>query len=186
MASLFERTLQQLGHFPNPQLQHIIEAASLREIPKNEILLKPGDICESFQFIEKGALYQYLLDEDNQEHILDLHCTGDWALNVQSFTQRKPSESFLTVYSDSVIYELNIHKVHELIEKYPSMMQLGKILGADAFRIGFLDKKMSPKEKYELLVQQKPQLIQAFPLFMIASFLKISPETLSRIRGQIS
>jgi len=184
MGNHFNKTIQEIGNFSPEQVQQIVDASLLRATPKNEIVLKVGEVCNSCYFIDKGAAYQYELNEDSEERIIDLYAAGDWVINVTSFTKREPSKHIIKTYADSLLYELKIDVIHKLIEKHPSFIQMGKVLGADSFRTDIFDQKLTPDLKYDLLIQKKADLLQTFPQHMIASFLKITPETLSRVRGR--
>ncbi len=155
------------------------------EVKKGDSLLNIGDVCSSAYFIISGSFYQYYLDEDYNIKIIDLYSTEDWMLNHRSFTSRKPSHNSIEAFEDSTVYELRIESIHKLIAISHSFLKLGKILDIANNRLEFFDNDKSAREKYHYILTQKPMLIQKFPLAMIASYLKISPETLSRIRKRI-
>jgi len=78
---------------------------------------------------------------------------------------------------------LSIHSIHALVAKSQVFLQLGKLLDLATERTHFFDTSASPAEKYKYLQQNRSKLLQKFPQKMIASYLKIAPETLSRIRS---
>lgn len=184
MSALFQTTIKQLGHFSDADMQEIEALAVKHTFAKNDILLTAGTMCESWFFILEGELYQYEEDSSLQKAIIDLHTSGDWVLNGQSFTQRKPSSSFIAAFTDSLVYEFKIESLHKLVDISPAMLQLGKVLGEASSRLELFDKKLSPQEKYTYFLNVRPVIFQVYPLHMIASFLKMTPETLSRIRGR--
>jgi len=185
MQSPFIKALQQIGHFTLEQLDQIEKLSQRRVIAKKAELLSIGELCDRIYFIEEGALYQYETNEDLEELIIDLHIPNDWVLNPKSFTSRQPSQYFIAAYKDSVVYELHHEAAHELIAQSLAFMQLGRILGEAMKRLEWLDQQLSPDEKYQYLLTHKPALLQNFPQHMIASFLKITPETLSRVRKRL-
>ena len=73
--------------------------------------------------------------------------------------------------------------IHELIARSPVFLQLGKILEGAASRIHYLDNSMSPYERYNDLIKNRPLVQQMFTLKLIASYLNMTPETLSRVRS---
>ena len=78
---------------------------------------------------------------------------------------------------------LNIHDLHALIGRSPSFFVLGKILEEIH---DYQSQKLSPDQKYKLLLEKRPEVIQTFPLKYISSYLGMTPETLSRVRSRIS
>ncbi|MEO0470333.1 MAG: Crp/Fnr family transcriptional regulator [Bacteroidota bacterium] len=149
--SQFKQAILQIGRFTDEQLALIIDAATHRLIDTGEVLLQEGNVCQSCFFLEKGTITQFALNEDSGMDIIDLHITGDWVMNVQSFTQQRPSQYRIQSQSECEIYELDIHRIHQLIEGHPAMFQLGRILGEATSRLEFWDRKRNPQEKYEFL-----------------------------------
>ncbi|PKG42822.1 Crp/Fnr family transcriptional regulator, partial [Psychroflexus sp. MES1-P1E] len=111
--------------------------------------------------------------------------SNDWVINHKSFTTRKPSEYSIQAFEESFIYELSIDAIHRLIAQSQSFFQMGKILEESTSRIDFFDNNNTPDEKYDFIIKNKPSLLQKFPQKIIASYLKITPETLSRVRKRI-
>ena len=185
MENSFLKALQELGHFTSSELEKIKAVSKRSVILKKEKLLSEGQVCESIYFIAEGALYQYEIDEDMEEIVIDLHVANDWVLNPKSFTSRQPSKYFIAAYEETIVFELGIETAHQLIAESPTFMQLGKVLGEAMKRLEWLDQQLTPDEKYQYLLTNKPALLQHFPQHMIASFLKITPETLSRVRKRL-
>lgn len=157
----------------------------LRYIDKNEILLQKGDIAASVFFNLKGLLYQHIQSEEKGHTILDLHLENEWVVNHKSFVTQKPADSSISSFTGGLILELSIESIHYLIGRSLSFLQLNKIMDNAVSRIVLFDNALTPKEKYLYILKNRPQLIQEFPLKMIASYLKITPETLSRVREKI-
>lgn len=99
---------------------------------------------------------------------------------------QKPSESFVQAYAESEILELTVQSLHGLIAESPAFLQMGRILEQATARVHFFDNDLTPIQKYEHLLNNRPQLLQKFPLKIIASYLKITPETLSRVREKLA
>ncbi|MCY1549131.1 hypothetical protein D9M68_852860 [compost metagenome] len=83
-----------------------------------------------------------------------------------------------------VVREISINAIHQLIAASPAFYQLGGLLQKGTERLHYLETTNSASEKYRLLLAEQPEFLQAFPLKMIASYLKITPETLSRLRAK--
>ena len=174
--------LKSVGKFSVEELELIEKHCNLRHIKKNEILLEAGQICSSIYFIVSGSFYQYRIIDIDQ-NIIELHIENEWFLNYSSFISQKPSIDTIKAYEDSEILEMTKHSLHNLIKISPIFFQLGKLLQPITLRTQFFDDSMTPTEKYNYVFEYRPQLLQKFPLKYIASYLKIAPETLSRVRG---
>jgi CRP-like cAMP-binding protein len=153
-----------------------------RQVHKDELLLNKGEVAKSIFFILTGALYQYSLKSDTEYRIIDLHLENDWLLNHKSFVSQTPSDSFMRAFTKSSILEVSIESIHYLIVQSSAFLQLNKILEHSTSRVYFFDDLLTPIQKYQFIFENRPELLQQFPLKIIASFLKITPETLSRVR----
>lgn len=179
-------SLQSIGNFSEADILLVEKELQKRTLKKEEPLLKTGEICQSVFFIEQGFCYQHNFSAGDEQIIIDLHLSGEWCLNQQSFITQKPSATSITAFTDVQVAELNAHSIHHLIKLSPVFFQLGKLLDAASARINFFDKNFSPTEKYLHILEHRPALLHHFPLKMIASYLKITPETLSRVREKLS
>ncbi|MEL6923234.1 MAG: Crp/Fnr family transcriptional regulator, partial [Bacteroidota bacterium] len=167
------------------ELQLLTEVARLKTLVKGDRLLLPGQVCQAVYFVAAGNLYQYQLDDEQLQSIIDLHLPGDWALDARSFTGQVPSQLYLEAYTAASVFELSIHDLHALIARSPRFHQLGRILSAAVDRLQFFDQQSTPDEKYQHILQHQPDLLQQFPQRMLASYLKMTPETLSRVRRRL-
>lgn len=186
MDHLISEFLTKVGRFSEEELMLLKEELQFRTFKKDEILLDKGQICASLSFVLSGAFYQYKIDADENKNVIDLNVTNDWIINHKSFTTQKPSEYYIQAYEESSICLLTIESIHRLIAKSQSFLQMGKILEASISRIDFFDNNNTPDEKYQYILENKPEIIQRFPQKLIASYLKITPETLSRVRNRFS
>ncbi len=178
--------LKKAGEFSEKDSLLLKKELQFRKLKKGEILLKEGKTCSSLCFVVSGSFYQYGIDSELSKNIIDLSITNDWVINHKSFTSRKPSEYSIQAFEDSSFYEISIDAIHRLIAQSQSFLQMGKILEESTSRINFFDNNNTPDEKYLYILKNKPNLLQKFPQTIIASYLKITPETLSRVRKRLS
>jgi CRP-like cAMP-binding protein len=150
-------------------------------VHKQDIMLKKGQVCSSIYFVHKGAFKQ----EDEEEIICNLFAEGEWMLDFKSFASQKPADYSIVATEESELFFLTVHDLHELIQTAPVFFQLGKLMEAGQANLVYQNHRLTPEEKYEMLLHQKPHYIQFFPAKVIASFLGIAPETLSRVRRKI-
>jgi CRP-like cAMP-binding protein len=178
--------LQSLGSFSDKENQRIAQAIEPKHFAENDYLLKQGQVCSSIYWIVSGCAYQYKLNDDLEQQVIDMNVSHNWVFNHRSFTTRKPSEYAIKAFEDSQVYELSIDAIHQLIAESPTFLQMGKVLEEATSRLIFFDNNHSPDEKYQFIIKHKPALLQKFPQKMVASYLKITPETLSRVRRRFS
>jgi CRP-like cAMP-binding protein len=183
---MFSAILRATGTYNDRDVELFEKLANVRQLAKGEMLLMEGEVTKSMFFMLEGAVFQYRLNAEKERDIIDLHLPGDWFFNYPSLIGQKPSESCIAAFADSVVLELTLETIHYLTGKSLAFLQLNKVLEGATSRMAFFDRSLTPLEKYQFILQSRPQLIQAFPLKMIASYLCITPETLSRVRERIT
>lgn len=150
---------------------------------KNDVIVKEGEVCQSLYFIQSGSFFQFQL-KDIDEVIIDLHLEGEWMFNHQSLTEQTPSTTTIKAFSNAEVIALSLVSFHELVSRSNSFLQFSRILNQSHNRTYIFDNSLTPVERYNYIKKAKPQLAKVFPIKMIASFLKIAPETLSRVRAK--
>lgn len=178
--------LNKAGKFSEKESLLLKQELQFRKLKKDEVLLEKGNICSSLCFVVSGSFYQYNIDSEFNKNVIDLYIAKDWIINHKSFTSRKPSVFSIQAFEDSSFYEISIDAIHKLITQSQSFLQLGKILEESTSRIDFFDNNHTPDEKYLYILKNKPNLFQKFPQTIIASYTKMTPETLSRVRRRLS
>ncbi|MBZ4188123.1 Crp/Fnr family transcriptional regulator [Niabella beijingensis] len=174
--------LKDIGPFSESDLLCFEEAAVRRHVNKNELLLKEGMVCRSVFYVLSGLLYQYRSGEI-QEEIIDLHLEKEWVFNHASLIGQSPSTTAIKCFAKSEILELSLERLHALIAASKAFLQFGKIFNQHQARTYLFDNGLSPARKYRYIQEAKPGIAAVFPVKMIASYLKMAPETLSRVRA---
>ncbi|MDP9229672.1 MAG: Crp/Fnr family transcriptional regulator, partial [Bacteroidota bacterium] len=182
MFENFSKTIQNLGKFSEHDFNLLIGHLKAVSFPKDHFLLKEGKICQSIYFVNQGSFRQYHITDTGEEIIQNLFVENDWVLDYKSFTSQKPSASIIQATEISDLLELSVYDLHKLMKTSDSFFQVARIFQYAIEQQEYKSLKASPKEKYTDLLSNKPQLIQRFPLKYIASYLAMTPETLSRVR----
>ena len=174
LARFSESDLDILTHHLKPLLIH-----------KDDCLVKEGKICQSFYFVEHGSFRHYQITDTGEEITQNLYIEKDWLLDYKSFTSQKPSVSIIQAMEDSAVLELSVYDLHKLMKTSDVFFQVARIFqfGLEQKEIGL--QNTTPKDRYQFLLTEKPQIIQRFPLKYIASYLGMTPETLSRVRKSL-
>ena len=175
--------LGSIGQFSSFDLELFENHTTQKCFNKNDVILKEGEACKSLYFIQSGSFFQFQF-KDIDEVIIDLHLEGEWMFNHQSLSEQTSSKTTIKAFSKSEVIQLSLKSFHALAMKSPSFLQFHKILNQTHNRTYIFDNSLTPVERYDYIQKVKPQLAKVFPIKMIASFLKIAPETLSRVRAK--
>lgn len=184
MSKEFINSIQLYASFSDDEIGQVVSHIEEVHLKKGEILLGKGEICKALWFLETGSLRQYYTDENLDEVITNLFVPHMWILDHASFTGQKAAETSIEAFEESTLLKLGINQLHHLIEQSPRFFALGKILESGIHP--FTNPKDTPEKKYTNLITNQPAIIQTFPLKYIASYLCMTPETLSRVRKKIS
>lgn len=162
---------------------------SPKKLRKRQYILQQEDICKNLVFVEKGMLRSYNVDEKGNEHILQFAPEGWWISDIYSFLTAEPSVYNIDALEDSELLLISNSALEQLYEQVPKFERYFRIL-TQANMIAMQRRLTSTlssttEEKYLRLLSAYPDLISRVPQHMIASYLGLTPETLSRVRKRI-
>ncbi len=183
MSHLFFQSMQAIGSFSEHDIEVIRAKLSPKTYEKGDLLLDLKETCNCFWFLEQGSVHSFYLNSELDQVTTGLYIPGDWIVEHTSFTSRTPSTCKFQAFEKTEAHILTIHDLHDLIGQSQVFFQLGKILGNPGQ--GLHRKEQGPDERYLNLLECSPELIKTFPLKHIASYLGVTPETLSRVRKRI-
>jgi CRP-like cAMP-binding protein len=161
-----------------------------KKIRKKQYLLQEGDVCKSIAFVEKGMLRSYTIDDKGGEHIIQFAFEGWWIGDQYSFFTGEPSVFNIDAMEDGELLLLTRPAEEQLMQKLPKFERFFRLLlqnnliAMQRRLIGSLSH--TAEERYNQLVSSCPTIPQRVPQHMMASYLGITPETLSRIRKHIA
>ncbi len=176
----------------DPSLDNLIDqsmdAFELLDLKKNEFLVKEGEVCPYFCYVESGILqHEIVVNDEAITTYLALRNT--FTASLDSFLFKKPSRKSVKAIFDCRLWVLDLGTFCELIEGNAAFGQFyynlieKQICLIDDYRIDLLT--LTPEERYKKLLVTEPQLMQQVPLHYLASFLGISSRHMSRIRKNI-
>lgn len=158
------------------------------EIKKGQNFLNEGDVCKQIGFVQKGLVRQYYY-KNKKEFTEHFSCEGDVFICIESFLRQVPSRLIVEALENTVIYGLPHDEVltlgaecYEIEVLYRGLLENSLILSQvkmDMFRME------TANERYNRLLREQPEIVKRAPLSHIASYLLMTPETLSRVRANI-
>ena len=157
-----------------------------KRLRKGQYFLQEGDVCKYMGFIVKGATRLFADDKKGHEHVLKFGVEDWWAGDYESFHLLTPSKYYVEALEEVDMILITNEQLQELARTIPAIEAMLEALerGAAVANTKRMHAAISlnAEERYEDLARTYPHFIQRFPQNMIASYLGISPETLSRIR----
>jgi len=176
--------IKQIGPLAEHEIEMLRTLAHERAFKKNQLILKAGTICSSFYFLLQGAVYQFKPNANDAKTFTHLNIKNDWIVDNKSFTSQQPSDRNIEAFTDCEMIEVPIQALHKLIKYSQTFLGFARVMNQAEDRVTLLQQAETPANKYQLLEQQFPEIIKTFPLKVIASYLKMTPETLSRVRAR--
>jgi CRP-like cAMP-binding protein len=159
-----------------------------KKLRKKQYLLQAGDVSRYENFVSKGLLRAYTVDSKGQEHIAMFAMEGWWTSDLYSFLTNTPATQHIDALEDSEVLSIEKPDLERLYAEVPKFERFFRILLQNAFianqqRI-LSSISQTAEEQYLNFIKKYPSLEQRIPQHQIASFLGITPETISRIRKQ--
>jgi CRP-like cAMP-binding protein len=188
MYELFQKTLAQNLNLTAEELEHVRTYFTPKKLRKNQFLLQEGDVCRYSAFVEKGALYSYSTDDKGAKHVVQFALEGSSIADLYSMLTGEPSRLNIEAFEDCELLLLtqeNRLRLMADVPRYESYMRqlIERAYVALLRRVeGTMGR--TAEERYAHLLQERPQLLNRLPQHLIASYLGITRETLSRIRSQ--
>lgn len=161
-----------------------------KKLRKRQYLLQEGDLCRYTVFVEKGLLRSFIVDDKGTEHILQFAFEGWWMADLYSFLTNEPSLYYMDAIEDSELLMIDRESWDNLLVQVPAMERYFRILiqnnliATQRRLMGTMSD--TAEEKYLKLTRTFPECIQRVPQHMIASYLGMTRETLSRTRGHMA
>jgi len=161
-----------------------------KKVKKKQFLLHEGTVCKYMSFIVKGTMRQYTIDPKGNEHIVRFGIENWWISDRDSFTNLTPTKYYIDALEDTELLVATNEKLANLRDcsvQFNKMCQNldEKNYSASQERIQAMI-SYTAEERFLHLMDTYPVFIQRIPQAMLASYLGITPETLSRIRKQVT
>jgi len=159
-----------------------------KKFRKRQYFLQEGEVCKYLAFIVKGAMRQYSVNDKGEERIIKLYIENWWANDRESVMKQVPSIYFIDAWEETETLIVTKTALTDLVDHIPAMSEWLRKLDVN-FAIASQRRlnaaiSLTAEERYHDLEKTYPEFLQRFPQHIIASYLGINRETLSRIRAR--
>ena len=160
-----------------------------RKLIKRQFLLNEGEVCKHITFVNSGCLRQYTIDNKGAEHIIQFAIEDWWISDLNSFLSGKPATDNIDALEDSEVLLLEKSARDQLLESCPKMEKFFRLL-LEANHVASHRRvteafSTSAEERYLNFIAAYPKMFEQIPQNQIASYLGITPQSLSRIRKEL-
>ncbi|MBK6266075.1 Crp/Fnr family transcriptional regulator [Marivirga sp. S37H4] len=176
-------------HLSTDEKEILSEHVSYRKYLKGQFVVQQGDVCKYESFVVKGCLKTFYIDSEGQEHIVMFAVENWWAADLGSFITQSPADYNVQCLENTEVVQFSYEKLEALYLLIPKLERFFRIIIQKAYVasekriIGNFS--LPARERYLEFREQYPDIEQRVPQYMIASYLGITKEFLSKIRSQI-
>lgn len=156
---------------------------------KKTLLLSQGEVCKFEAYIIKGCVKKYYIDQNGDEVILQFAVEDWWISDIGSFSEQKPSNLFIETLEDTELLIIDFESKQQLFQEIPKLERVFRIMMQRAYSV--LENRFyatvahSAEARYLEFLSKYPSIPQRVPQQQIASYLGITPESLSRIKSNL-
>jgi len=188
MPELLFKKISTITSITEDEFDYFKSLFVIKKLRKRQYLLQEGDVCKYQAFVEKGLLRSYTVDKKGSEHILQFASEGWWMADLSSYLTNEPSFLNIDAIEDVEMYLLNKTSWEQAMKKIPVLEHYFRIILQN--HLVATQKRLlqslaeTAEEKYNRFLATYPECVQRVPQHMVASYVGVTRETLSRIRKQ--
>ncbi len=167
----------------------LVSLISIRKLLKGQFFLQQGDICKFSGFVISGCTKTFYVDDEGQEHVVMFSIEDWWTSDMGSYIAQKPADFNVQCIEKTVLIQFSYEQQEEMLRKIPKLERFFRIIIERAFVASqkrvVRNLSMSAKDRYLFFRNEYPKIEQRIPQYLIASYLGITKEFLSKIKSQL-
>lgn len=181
-----EKTIQR--NIPDKDFVHFLSLIEPRTFGKKEFLVREGDFCDEVYFIESGACYSYIMDDAGDRHVVQFALEGHWISDLYSFFSQQKAIYSIETLEPTTVLVMTRDNFKKACDEISSFDRFFRVLIQNAYVSVQYRLAKSHSEDAELryaeFSKENTELASRIPQYLIASYLGIKPQSLSRIRKE--
>lgn len=185
---LVRRTIERYVKLSDREWAEVAPCWTERALAKGGFVSRAGVVEPWFSIVASGVQRLYF-EHDGNELCLGFAYGGSWTGDYDSFVRQLPGRFFVQALTDSELYSIRHVDLLRLYDRIPAMERFGRLIVEELIAARATREieqlSLSAEERYTRLVRRSPHLLQLVPQKDIASYLRMTPETLSRLRAKV-
>lgn len=184
MQHVLRAHIENVVSITDSEFTDIISYFERKKFKKHQFLVQEGEFAKYHYFVISGLLKLVYTDDSGKEHIVAFAMEDWWESDFSAFFNQAKATMSLECVEDTEVFYLSLADYHEICRRFPKMQQFF-LEKANRGYLGLQQRIISwltsdAKERYEQLILRYPSLLQRVPKSLLASYLGVSRETLSR------
>ncbi|PRD57498.1 Crp/Fnr family transcriptional regulator [Sphingobacterium gobiense] len=186
MSKILFQHINEFVSMEGQEFEEIISYFTRRDVDKKELLMHPGDTVLHDHFVLSGCLQMYFIDMEGVKHTVQFALQGWWLADYLALQTKKPTEFFIQAVKKTAILSISSTKRDELFKAFPKLESYFRTVYQIAY--GSYQTRMkyilsySKEEIYFKFRDAFPDFVNSIPQYLIANYLGLSPEYISKLR----
>ena len=171
------------------EIEKLIGIIRTTKIKKRQFIDQPGYVCQYRNYVVKGAFRSYYIDKAGKEHTVQIAIEDWFVSDFYSYITQTPATLFVEALEDATIFQMTYEDIEGLCKEIHSLSEYFRITTERAFAFSrkraLSNLSMTAEEKYIEILERYPNIVQRVPQKVIASYLGMTPEFMSKIRKKL-